>query len=155
MRQVVLVRRAMPAEVPVLLGLVEQYWSFEKLPGFDRTQVATQLKRLLSQERLGCGWLAEVGGEPAGYLIAVYVFSLEHLGRTAEIDEMFVLPRFRSRGLASKLLLEAEQRFVDAGCTNVSLQLSRANNAARAFYRRHGYAERAGFELLDKTLRNG
>jgi hypothetical protein len=40
-------------------------------------------------------------------------------------------------------------------CTNVSLQLGRGNDAAREFYRQHGYSDRAGFELLDKMLPPG
>jgi hypothetical protein len=32
------------------------------------------------------------------------------------------------------------------------LQIGRDNADARAFYRRHGYADRAGFELVDKFL---
>jgi GNAT superfamily N-acetyltransferase len=148
-------RRATLADIPALLGLVEQYWGFEKLPGFDAARIATQLERLLTEERLGCGWLARVGGEPAGYLLAVYVFSLEHFGLTAEIDELFVLPRHRTHGVGSMLLDAAEKAFAQAGCANVSLQLSRANTAGRAFYRSRGYAERAAFELLDKMPRKG
>ena len=50
------------------------------------------------------------------------------------------------------LLRLAEAEFVRRSCTNVSLQLGRGNDGARGFYRRHGYTERAGFELLDKML---
>ena len=39
-----------------------------------------------------------------------------------------------------------------AGCTNIALQLGRANESARQFYRRKGYGERDGYELLDKDL---
>lgn len=39
-----------------------------------------------------------------------------------------------------------------AGCTNLSIQIGRDNAAARAFYRGHGFADRAGFELADKPL---
>jgi ribosomal protein S18 acetylase RimI-like enzyme len=92
---------------------------------------------------------------PVGYLLGVYVFSLEHLGLTAEIDEFFVMPQQRGHGIGLQLLKIAEAVFVQAGCTNVSLQLSRRNDSARAFYRRQGYTERSGYELLDKMLRDG
>jgi hypothetical protein len=93
-----------------------------------------------------------VEGAAVGYLLAVYVFSLEHLGLTAEIDELFVLPSQRGRGVGAELLRCAEAEFLRAGCTNVSLQLSRGNDAARAFYHRHGYSERSAYELLDRML---
>lgn len=112
-----------------------------------------QLRRLLSGPRLGAGWIAFEGDTAVGYLLAVYVFSLEHLGLTAEIDEFFIQPQYRSQRAGSQLLPAAEAEFARAGCTNVSLQLGRGNDAARRFYRRHGYVERGGFDLVDKMLK--
>lgn len=147
------IRRADAADLPSLVQLMERYWTFEHIPGFDAASVSAPLARLLSQAHLGSGWIAfEHGGTPVGYLLAVYVFSLEYLGLTAEIDEFFVVPEHRGHGIGVQLLKTAEAEFVRAGCTKVHLQLGRDNDAARAFYRRQGYAQRSGYELLDKTL---
>jgi GNAT superfamily N-acetyltransferase len=146
------IRRATASDVPALLPLIADYWSFEAISGFEAQRVAAQLERLLSQPGLGAGWLAVVDGVAVGYLLAVYVFSLEHLGVTAEIDEFFVQPSQRGNGLGTELLETAEAEFVRAGCTNVALQLARGNDAGRAFYHRHGYTERSAYELLDKML---
>jgi GNAT superfamily N-acetyltransferase len=146
------VRQATAGDILALLAFIEQYWAFEDVAGFDPARVGRQLERLFADPRLGAGWIAEVNGKPAGYLLAVYVFSLEHLGLTAEIDEFFVLPSCRGQRAGSQLLQAAETEFARAKCTNVSLQLGRGNDAAREFYRRHGYSDRAGFELLDKML---
>ncbi|HUP36797.1 MAG TPA: GNAT family N-acetyltransferase [Candidatus Limnocylindria bacterium] len=149
------IRRATTADVPALLPLVEDYWSLERIPGFDPQRVAAQLARLLSESDRGGGWIALADDTAVGYLLAVYVFSLEHLGLTAEIDELFVVPPHRASKVGRALLMAAESEFVRAGCTNVSLQLSRGNDSARAFYHRHRYAERSGFELLEKALDEG
>ena len=146
------IRRAEVSDVDRLIPLVEEYWRFESISGFDRKGVEAQLTRLLSAPRLGVGWIATMGGVAEGYLLAVYVFSLEHLGLTAEIDEFFVVPARRGQGTGAALLRAAEAEFRQAGCTNVALQLSRSNDSARAFYRRYDYAERSGYELLDKML---
>lgn len=146
------IRPATPNDIPAILELVAQYWEFEQIDGFDGDRVGKALKRLLESPRLGAGWLAENEGEAAGYLLAVYVFSLEHRGMTAEIDEFFVVPAQRGNGVGVRLLRAAEAEFIRAGCSNVSLQLSRGNESARTFYHRQGYGERSGFELLDKSL---
>jgi len=138
-------------DVPVLLPLIEAYCDFESIP-FKRAAATAALDLLLAQPALGAGWLAVVDGAPAGYLLAVYVFSLEHHGLTAEIDELFVVPGHRGRGVGGALLDAAEEAFRQAGCTNASLQLARTNDPARAFYHRRGYADRAAYELLDKSL---
>ena len=146
------VRRAVASDIAALIPLVADYWRFETIAGFDANSVGAQLARLLSARDLGAGWLATADGVVAGYLLAVYVFSLEHGGLTAEIDEFFVRPGQRGQGAGAVLLRTAEEEFHRLGCTNVSLQLSRSNDAARAFYGRHGYRERSGYELLDKML---
>lgn len=146
------VRRATADDVPALLPLVAAYWQFERLEGFAPETLGGPLARLLSSDHLGAGWLALSEGRAVGYLLAVYVFSLEHGGLTAEIDEFFVAPEGRGAGVGALLLGTAEAEFLRAGCRNSSLQLGRGNADARRFYHRHGYRERSGFELLDKRL---
>jgi GNAT superfamily N-acetyltransferase len=146
------VRPVTAADIPALLPLVEQYWIYEDITHYDAGRVRTQLERMCTDPTLASGWLAHSRGQPVGYLLAVYVFSLEHLGLTAEIDEFFVLPSARGRKIGDGLLKAAEAEFVRRGCTNVALQLGRGNERARVFYRAHGYAERSGYELLDKML---
>lgn len=63
-----------------------------------------------------------------------------------------MVPRRRPHGAGAALLRTAEEIFIAEGCTNVALQLSHGNEAARVFYRRHGYQDRSGYELLDKRL---
>lgn len=146
------IRAATPRDIGQLLALVEHYWRFEAIEGFNAARITRLLERVINDASLGQVWFALVGGAPAGYLLAVYVFSLEHQGLTAEIDEFFVLPTYRGVGVGRELLHMAEHKFRERGCTHVALQIGRDNDAARAFYRAHGYADRAGFELVDKTL---
>jgi GNAT superfamily N-acetyltransferase len=87
-----------PQDIPLLLPLVEQYWLFEDIAGFEAAPVGRELARACADPKLASGWVAIARGEPVGYLLAVYVFSLEHLGHTAEIDEFFVLPSAHGKG---------------------------------------------------------
>jgi ribosomal protein S18 acetylase RimI-like enzyme len=151
----IVIRPMTASDIPALLRLVEEYWIFEDIARFDPGRITAELERFLADPVLGSAWIAQAGHDAAGYLLAVYVFSLEHLGLTAEIDEFFVLPSFRGRDIGSQLLRVAEAEFVRRKCTNVSLQLGCENERARTFYREHGYGERAGFDLLDKMLPRG
>lgn len=146
------IRAVTASDITALLPLVEQYWIYEDIAHYDDGRVRTQLERMCADPSLASGWIAHSRGQSVGYLLAVYVFSLEHLGLTAEIDEFFVLPSARGRKIGDGLLKAAEAEFVRRGCTNVALQLGRGNDRARVFYRAHGYGERAGYELLDKML---
>ena len=77
------------ADIPQLTSLVQRYWEFERIEGFDAARTAALLARLCAQPALGSAWVAESGGELVGYLVAVSVLSLEHQGLMAEIDELY------------------------------------------------------------------
>ncbi|HTU66438.1 MAG TPA: GNAT family N-acetyltransferase [Steroidobacteraceae bacterium] len=145
------IRTATPADTATLVPLVEQYWKFEGIDGFDAKRVEALLGRLLADESLGRAWIASVGGRPVGYLLAVFLFSLEHGGQAAEIDEIFVRTEQRGSKVGAQLLKAAETTCRAAGCTKIALQLGRGNGAARRFYLKNGYSERV-FDLLDKDL---
>jgi GNAT superfamily N-acetyltransferase len=146
------IRPAKPEDIDALLPMIEAYWKFENIEGFDVGRMRRIVTRLLEDASLGRIWIATVYGEAAGYLLAVYVFSLEHQGMTAEIDEFFIQTPHRNLGLGARMLGSAEAQFRDEGCTNVSLQIGRSNEAARRFYRGHGFDDRAGYEIVSKML---
>lgn len=146
------VRSASPADIPQLLALVRRYWEFERIAGFDALRVELTLQQLLADAQLGAAWVAEEHGQLRGYLVAVLLLSLEHGGLMAEVDELFVLPQARGRGLGAQLLAAAEAALAARGCVRLQLELGVANEAARAFYARKGYRARDGYRLLAKTL---
>lgn len=148
-----LIRTATAADLSRIAALVQQYWEFESIAGFDRPHIESLLLSLLAAPQRGTCWVADTGNELPGYLLATYVFSLEHGGVMAEIDELFVTPVGRSSGVGSKLLETAERDFAALGIVRVQLQLAIGNEAARIFYAKRGYSSRAGYELLDKPIR--
>jgi GNAT superfamily N-acetyltransferase len=147
-----LIRFASTEDAAAIASLVESYWQFEAIEGFDRLRVATLLAQLISEPQRGACWVAEADGRLAGYLLAVFVFSLEHGGLMAEIDEVFVSDAFRSAGLGSLLVTRAERDLAERGMVRLQLQLGVHNESARRFYQRHGFLRRAGYELFDKAL---
>jgi GNAT superfamily N-acetyltransferase len=147
------IRLATPGDIPSLLTLVRRYWDFEGIPGFTALRVELLLQRLLADAKLGVVWVAEAEAELVGYLIAVLVLSIEHQGLMAEIDEFFVTPQARSRGIGARLLAMAEDELGARGCVRLQLQLGVGNADARGFYERRGYTRRAGYELWDRDLK--
>jgi len=143
---------AAAADIGRMVPLVQQYWRFEAIEGFEAAKIHQLLQRVILDPSLGRAWLATVAGKPAGYLLAVYVFSLEFQGLTAEIDELFVAEEFRGLGLGGRMLTTAEHSFRLRGCTKVFLQVGRDNEAARAFYHSRGFGDRNGFAMVDKDL---
>jgi len=147
----VAVRCALASDVPQLLALVRRYWQFQGLGAFDALRLEVLLQELIGSGARGQIWVAERAGTLCGYLVLVYVVSLEHQGLMAEIDEFFVLPEARGGGLGSALLAAAEEA-LKHGCVRLQLQLAVDNEAAHVFYARRGYQARSGYGLFDKPL---
>lgn len=146
------VRTAHADDAPVLAHLVQEYWRFEGISGFDHNRIDGLLRDLLSNSERGVCLIAENDHAPCGYLLAVYLFSLEHGGMTAEIDEFFVVPEHRLQGTGTALLKAAQGLLQERGCVHIQLQLGVSNESARAFYSREGFEKRAGYELWDKAV---
>jgi ribosomal-protein-alanine N-acetyltransferase len=81
------------------------------------------------------GALARIGDEPVGLVIALAV------GTEAEILTLGVLPKFRRRGMAGRLLAWVADRLSGAGCQRLLLEVAEDNAAARALYGKLGFAE--------------
>jgi GNAT superfamily N-acetyltransferase len=147
-----LIRAATVEDVEGIAPLVERYWEFESVGGYDRPRVESLLRALLEEPELGACWVAESEGRLCGYLLAVFIFSLEYGGLAAEIDEVFVSEEKRSSGVGSLLVARAEDELAQRGLVRLQLQLGVLNERARNFYECHGFRRRAGYELLDKAL---
>jgi GNAT superfamily N-acetyltransferase len=146
------IRSATPADVTGIASLVERYWEFEDIAGYQRPRIEALLEQLLSTPDRGAIWVADTDAGPCGYLLVVFMFSMEHGGMMAEIDEIFVLPEMRSSGIGALLLARAERDMQARGLRRLQLQLGVENHRGRAFYFKRGFLARAGYELLDKSL---
>jgi len=146
---------ATPDDVPELLPLVERYWKFEGLRHFSNERIEKLLREAVANPNRTACWLAIRDRKVLGYLLVVFVFSLEHGGMMAEIDEFYVEPDTRSKGIGSELLRVAERVLGRAGYLRLQMQIGVDNERGRAFYQRQGFTRRAGFELWDKPLATG
>src|SRR5882672_11291238 len=121
------VRLAALADVAAIATLAERYWEFEGIGGFDRPRIESILGTLISAPQLGACWVAEAEGRLCGYLLAVFMLSLEHGGLMAEIDEVFVSPEMRSAGLGSLLVATTERDLAQRGVRRLQLQMGAGN----------------------------
>ena len=93
------------------------------------------LRWFLSLSEAEC-LVAEAGGEIAGFILS------EWDGPRAHIITIDVLERNRREGVGSALLLSAEDGLMQRGVQEVVLETAATNDAAIAFWQKHGYRER-------------
>ena len=70
-----------------------------------------------------------------------------------EIKRMFVLPEFRSKGIARAILTALEKRCIEIGNTSVRLETGSKQPEAIALYKSAGYAGIVNFgEFIDNPM---
>ena len=67
----------------------------------------------------------------------------------ASVDDVYVTPRYRSRGVGKALLQNVEHWARDKGASGLSLQVAAANERGRDFYRRLGFREVSIYEVRE------
>ena len=148
-----MIRLADASDLSALTSLIERYWEFEHIRGFDAARITTLLTDLFHSPDRGQIWLAQEGGRSVGYLLTAYLFSLEHGGLMAEIDELFVTPEKRSLKIGAALLQAATAAMALRGITYIQLQIGIHNEHGKRFYEQHGFEALSGYGLLHKSLR--
>lgn len=83
--------------------------------------------------------IARRAGAAVGVAALTFTWSLEHAGRVAWLEELYVLERERNRGIGRALLEHACAVAGAAGCRAVDLEVAEDHARAEALYRRQGF----------------
>jgi ribosomal protein S18 acetylase RimI-like enzyme len=139
------------SDVEQLLAFMRGLYEEDGSTPFSRNLVEGALRELLVDPSRGQVWMIEWKGNPAGYLVLTWGFSLEFHGRDAFIDELYVAPDYRGLGLGRQAVELAEAACRSSGVGALHLEVEIANERAHALYRHSGFAER-GLRLMTKRL---
>jgi len=84
--------------------------------------------------------LANLRGEPVGFLGCHVQHLLHHAGRVAEIQEFFVRPPARGQGVGKQLLAALESRLRREHIRQLEVTTHQRRTAAVGFYQRAAFA---------------
>jgi ribosomal protein S18 acetylase RimI-like enzyme len=135
-QSVVTPRVATVAEAATVAELLDAFNREYRTPTPGPAVLTTRLRWLLA----GKDVIALLVGDPA---VAVAVLTLRpnvwYEGPVAHLDELYVAPELRRRGLGSALLTAAETLTRQRGGELLEINIDGDDIDARRFYERHGY----------------
>ncbi|OBS09463.1 GNAT family N-acetyltransferase [Acidihalobacter prosperus] len=149
-RQPVHTRQATLADLDALAPLFDAYRQFYGRPGDLEAARAFLLARFEHGE--STVFLAEVDGEPAGFAQLYPGFSSVGLARTFLLNDLFVAPDRRRRGVASGLLRAAEAYARRLSAARLTLSTALDNTAAQTLYAALGWQRDAHFQVYHLAL---
>jgi diamine N-acetyltransferase len=135
------------------LPLLEQYvraYYVEDGHAFREDRQLPALAALAADEPFGRAWLIRLGARPVGYVVLTLAFSVEAGGREACVDEFYLVPEVRNRGLGGRVLALLEVEAWALSVRRIYLEVERRNRAI-GLYRRAGYVDHDRF-LMSKRL---
>lgn len=89
----------------------------------------------------------EIDNIVIGYAILVFFWSNEFGGDVIEVDELFVQPDYRNRGIG-KMFLQSLEETWQGKAVALALQTTPANERAIAFYKRIGFSVSKNFHFI-------
>ena len=127
-------------DLPALLGMLRRFYAEDRIP-LDEPRVRRGLGQLMADASLGAALFAEVGGERGGFVVLGWCFSIEQGGRHVLVDEIYLEPAARGRGLGRVLLAAACDWARGQGAEVARLEVNRHNPRAKALYIGHGFRD--------------
>jgi GNAT superfamily N-acetyltransferase len=132
------IRPAEAADVPVIVDLIRGLATFEKLEGQVSMTEERLAESLFGQHRYAETLLAEDDGTPVGFALFFHNFST-FLGLPGVyLEDLFVIPEHRGRGVGRALLRELARLAVERGCGRLEWSVLDWNRDAIGFYERLG-----------------
>ncbi len=112
--------------------------------------------RLLEDAGLGCVWIAERDGVPAGHAVLTVRYTMEHGALSGYIDDLYVRPESRRRGIARSLVEKVVRECEQRNCKSLYVEVGEGNVPALDLYRDFGLVEfQDGRTLLNGAIRAG
>lgn len=156
-----IIRPATPADVPAILSLCKLLAEYEKL-AHEMVGTEADLHNGLFGDAPGkpspaSALIAEVEGTAVGTAIYFYNFSTFLMKPGIYLEDLFVLPDYRRRGIATALLKALANLAVEQGCGRLEWSVLDWNENAIALYKEMGAImmdEWTGCRVTGKALEN-
>ena len=144
------IRTARAADANRLIGLLGIQLR-EHGVTLDARLLARAVRGLLRRPELGRVLVAADGSDVVGFAALSFLWTLEHGGRAPWLDELYVVPQRRGRGIGRALLSAAYGIAREAGAIALDLEIEKGHARAASLYRREGF-ERLSRERWSRRL---
>jgi ribosomal protein S18 acetylase RimI-like enzyme len=144
------IRRATIADADAVLPLVRSYRVFyEQQPNAEREREFIEQHLRNASSVL---YLAQSGGVPAAFMQMFKTYSTVHLSNAWILEDLFVAPDYRNRGIARALLERAIEHAREDGACGMFLETAVTNIAAQRLYESAGWTKEARFFKYNAPL---
>lgn len=148
------IRAATAEDTGVILRLIRALAEYERMAA-QVTATEALLREWLFEKQAAEVLIAESGGEAVGFALYFFNFST-FLGKAGiYLEDLYVLPGYRGRGIGKRLLQTLASKAVEHGCGRLEWSCLNWNEPSIRFYRSLGaepMADWTTYRLTGETL---
>lgn len=138
-------------DLDLVLHFIRALADYEKLAHEVKADAATLGRFLFEEPRRAEALIAEWDGRPVGFAVWYYSFST-FLGRPSlYVEDVFVEPGMRGKGIGKAVFAHLAARALAQGCGRMEWSVLDWNAPSIAFYRSLGAKPREGWTLQQLT----
>ena len=113
--------------------MMQDFYAIDNYP-IDTAVSKSLLTEFIENENLGKGWLILEKDIPVGYVILTFVFSFEYKGRIAFLDELYISPKARGKGIGKQAVDFIHEQALDLAINIIYLEVEGHNAIAQKLY---------------------
>lgn len=142
---------AKPQDLPKLVGLA---MAFHAEMGFKTEETALEraIIPLLEGSPYGAIYLIGPNRAPIGYATLTFTWSLEFAGMISTLDELFVRPTVRKRGIGTEVLMSLCKTMSEADVKAMFLEVNATDENAARLYLKARFEKREQYATMVKYL---
>ena len=133
------IQPATAADVPLILEFIRELAEYEREPQAAVATAADLLRDGFGPEPKFRVDIAEWSGEPAGFALYFWNYSTWQGKPGLYLEDLFVRPRFRGKGIGKALLVHLARVAVKNNCGRLVWQVLDWNTPAIEFYESLGH----------------
>jgi len=140
-------------DIPEILSMMEEFYAIDNYP-FSKKQTGENMLPFISNPDLGRLWIIVTDGSILGYLVFTFGYSFEHGGRFGLLDEFFLKPAFRQKGIGKLVMDFINEEAQKLGIGVIILEVEKHNAAGVKLYSEKGYKDNSRLLLTKKVTMN-
>jgi GNAT superfamily N-acetyltransferase len=133
-----IIRAATPGDAPVLFELIKALADYEKLSHAVTGNVETLKAHLFGENPYAEALIAECEGKVVGYGLFFYNYSTFLTQPGLYLEDLFVLPDYRGRGIGKALIKSVGKIAIERNCGRLEWTVLDWNQPAIDFYQNLG-----------------
>jgi GNAT superfamily N-acetyltransferase len=146
------VRAAQPQDLPVIYELIGELADYERLRPQMVGKIDDLRRHLFDEPRFAHALVADWEGAPGGFALYFFNYSTFLCRPGLYLEDLFVRPAHRGRGLGLALLRELERRARELNCGRFEWAVLDWNKPAIDFYHRFGAKPMDEWTIFRKDL---